>query len=263
MSGMSGVTQARVVRAEWTKLRSLRSGRAALLAAALLIVGLGIVIPAVTVATWSPADDRLRSGFNSFERSVSGVLLAQLVLGVLGVVVITGEYASGTIRATFAAVPRRLPVLWAKLLVLVPVAFVLGAVAVAVAFSGGQAIFASKGVAAAPGDPHVARALLGAPLYLATIAALGLGIGAAVRSTAGGVATLLGLLLVLPGVVSVLPQPGADRIGRYLPSNAGGSLMSLHAGHPALGAWTGFAVLCGYAAVAIALAAVMLVRRDV
>ena len=260
---MSAVTQRRVLRSEWTKLHSLRSTRVSLLVAAGLIVGLGVLIPAVTVANWSAADEARRSGFDAFQRSIGGIYLAQLAFGVLGVLLITGEYATGMARATFAAVPRRLPVLWAKLGVFMALTFVLSAVACLLAFLAGQAIFASKDVEVSLGDPQVARALLGAALYMTGIGALGLAIGAALRSTAGGIATLFGLLLVLPTIVSVLPHSWADATEKYLPGEAGSRVARIHADSLALGPWSGFAVFCAYAGVAIALAAVLLVRRDV
>jgi ABC-2 type transport system permease protein len=260
---MSGVTPARVVRSEWTKLRSLRSTRLSLLVAAGLIVGLGAVIPAVTVADWTAADEPRRAGFDAFQTAIGGIFLAQLAFGVLGVLLITGEWATGMARATFAAVPRRLPVLWAKLLVFAAVTVVLAGASCLTAFLVGQAILAKEDLAVSLGDPHIARALVGSALYLTAIGALGLGLGATLRSTAGGVATLFGLLLVLPTVVSALPGRWADRITPYLPMDAGLAVVSPSPEPTMLAPWAGFGVLCAYAAGAILLAAVLLVRRDV
>ena len=260
---MSTVTQPRVVLSEWTKLRSLRSSRISLLVAVGLVVGFGLLIPLISVSNWTPGDEANRAVYNSVDRSLGGIYLAQLAFGVLGVMLVTGEYSTGMIRATVAAVPRRLGVLWAKLLVFVAVTLVLGTLACVIAFLGGQAIFAGKHVDAGFGDPHVARAVLGAGLFLAAMGALGVGLGALLRNTAAGIAALVALAFVLPVVVNVLPRAWADSIGPYLPGEAGTAIIAIHPDPQQLAPWTGLGVLCLWAAVATALAAVMLVRRDV
>ena len=204
-----------MVASEWTKLHSLRSSRFSLLVAVGLVVSLGLLVPWLSVADWEPGTSTV--GYNAVERSLGGIFLAQLAFGVLGVLVVSGEYASGMVRATFAAVPRRLPVLWAKLGVFVAVTLVLGTIACVLAFAGGQAIFATKHVDASLGDPNVLRAVLGAGLYLAAMGAFGLALGALLRNTAAGIATLTAMLFVVPTIVSVLPQAWA-RPDRSLPA---------------------------------------------
>jgi hypothetical protein len=258
---MNAVTPARVLRSEWTKLHSLRSSRITLLVAVGLLVGLGLLIPLVSVTNWTPHTST--ANYDSVSRSLGGIYLAQLAFGVLGVLLITGEYTTGMIRATFAAVPRRLPVLWAKLGVFGAVTLVLGTAACLVAFLAGQAVFASRHVDASLGDPGVARAVLGAGLCLTGIGALGLGLGALIRNSAGAVATLTGLLFVVPVIVSVLPERWADAIGPYLPGNAGTAVIVTHPSPDALGPWADLGILGAWAAVAVAVAAVMLIRRDV
>jgi hypothetical protein len=258
---MTAVTQARVVASEWIKLHSLRSSRVSLLVAVGLVVGLGLLVPWLSVSNWRPGTSTV--GFNAVERSLGGIYLAQLAFGVLGVLVVTGEYATGAVRATFAAVPRRLPVLWAKLAVFVAVTLVLGTIACVLAFAGGQAIFATKHVDASLGDPNVTRAVFGAGLYLAAMGAFGLALGALLRNTAAGIATLTGLLFVLPPIVDFLPQDWADPIGRHLPGNAGLAIIQVAPDPNGLAPWAGFGVLCAYVVVTTAAAAVMLVRRDV
>ena len=143
----------RVIASEFTKLHSLRSSRLSLLIAFGLVVGLGLFVPWLSVADWR--DGTPTAGYNAVERSLSGIYLAQLAFGVLGAMAITGEYATGLIRATFAAVPRRLPVLWSKLGVFLATTFVLGTIASVLAFTAGQAIFSTKHVAASFADPGV------------------------------------------------------------------------------------------------------------
>ena len=124
---------------------------------------------------------------------------------------VTGEYATGTIRATLAAVPKRLPVLWAKCGVFVAVTLVLGTIACVLAFVGGQAIFAGKDVDASFSDPHVARAVFGSGLFLTGMGAFGLALGALVRNTAAAITTLTLVLFVVPGDRRPAPVGGHDR----------------------------------------------------
>jgi ABC-2 type transport system permease protein len=256
------VTQARVIRSEWTKLRSLRSTVLSLLAAAVFILGLALLVPSVTVAHWPPRDPGEALTFDPTTRSLAGVFLAQLAIGVLGVLLMTGEYATGSIRATFAAVPSRLPVLWAKAVVFGLVTLAVTVPSVLAAFFIGQSIFSGKHLQTTFGHPGVARAVLGAALYLTAAGLLGLGLGALLRNTAGAISTLFGLLFVLPIIVHFLPSSWADPIDKYLPSSAGQAISHVRPDPTALSPWVGFGVFCGYAALALALAAIGLRRRD-
>lgn len=258
---MTAVTQPRVFRSEWTKLHSLRSTRITMLVAVGLVISLGVLIALVSVSNWTPNTSTV--DYDSVSRSLGGIYLAQLAFGVLGVLLVTGEYTTGMIRATFAAVPKRLPVLWGKLGVFLAATLVLGTLACLIAFLAGQAVFASKHVDASLGDPGVLRAVLGAGLFLAGIGALGVGLGALIRNSAGAIATITGLLFVAPAIVSALPQSWSDAIGPYLPGNAGTVIIFPQPSPDSLGPWTGLGVLCAWAAVSVALAAVMLIRRDV
>ena len=111
------VTQARVFVSEWTKLRSLRSTRWSLVAAFVLTIGIAALACAVVSHHWPHMSPHDRADFHPLEVNLVGVQLAQLAIGVLGVLVITGEYSTGMIRASMTAVPKRLPVLWAKAVV--------------------------------------------------------------------------------------------------------------------------------------------------
>src|SRR5919106_1412835 len=148
------------------------------------------------------------------------------------------------------------------LLVAVGLVVGLGLLACLIAFLAGQAIFASRDVDASLGDPGVLRAVLGAGLFLTGIGALGVGLGALIRNSAGAIATLTGLLFVAPVIVSVLPERWSDAIGPYLPGQAGIAVIFTQPSPDSLGPWTGLGVLGLWAAVAGALAAVMLMRRD-
>jgi ABC-2 type transport system permease protein len=255
------VTQGQVIHSEWIKLRTVRSSWFVLGATVLGIVAIGLLVSYVTSAHWSAMTASSRADFNPINQDLIGVNLAELTVGVLGVLAVTGEYGTGMIRATFAAVPRRLPVLVAKAGVLAAVTFAVCLVAVLVTFLGGQALLGSHGISL--GHPEAVRAVLGATLYLTVVGVMGIGLGFLIRSTAGGIATLLGLLLVLPIVAAALPGSGGRAVDRYLPSTAGRALFTMNGGHAMLSPWTGFGVFLLYTAVVMAFAALALRRRDV
>ena len=254
------VTQWRVIKSEWTKFRSLRSTKITLLIAVVLTVGLGALISGVTASHWasSPQD---HAGFNAVVTSLSGVNIAQLVVGVLGVLLISGEYATGMIRASLTAVPGRLAVLWGKLSVF---AGVVGGVAVASAFGAfflGQSLLSSQHLQVSITSPDALRMVIGAGGYMLLVGIIGMALGGLLRNTAAGISSLVALFFVIPPLMNLLPQSWADHIGPYLPSNAGEAFW----GHPSgthLSAAAGFAVLCLWAAVAVAAAGTRLKRQD-
>jgi ABC-type transport system involved in multi-copper enzyme maturation permease subunit len=257
------VTQWHVVRSEWTKSWSLRSTRWSLLVAVAGMAGIGVLVTAVRLGRWDSLSPGERAGFNSIDAAVAGYRLAMLAVGVLGVLVISGEYSTGMIRSSFMAVPRRLPVLWAKLGVFCAVTFATMLASSLVAFVATQPIAAGHHVSHTLGDPGALRAVVGAALFLTVLGALSVGLGALVRNTAGGIALFVLLLFVLPGLTVLLPQSVYDAINPYLPLNAGTAVATVvFDPGPHLGPWSGLAVLAGYAAVAVAAAALGLVRRD-
>jgi ABC-type transport system involved in multi-copper enzyme maturation permease subunit len=257
------VTQARVARSEWTKLRSLRSTRWSLLVATVLTVGLPLVFAAVLSHRWGHLSPHERADRHPLDVALAGVNVSQLAIGVLGVLVITGEYSTGMIRATFTAVPRRLPVLWAKAAVYAVVSFLLMLPAVVIAFFASQAILSRHHILQISfSHAGVARSVIGGALYLTLIGAFALALGAIVRNTAGGIVTFAAIMFVIPPLMTLLPTSWNNAISQYLPSNAGRSIFSLTPGDHRLAPWPGLALFCGYIVVAMAIAAVMLVRRD-
>jgi hypothetical protein len=206
-------------------------------------------------------DPRELAGFEPIGRSVAGVNLAQLPIGVLGVLLISGEYATGMIRATFGAVPTRLPVIWAKAALFAAVTFVLMLVSAFLAFLGGQHFLATHGTTLSA--PHAVRAVLGVAVYLTLIGVFAVALGFIVRNTAGGIATLFGLLLILPGIGQLLPASWQQHTLPYLPSNAGASMFTVTPEDPsALSPGLGLFVLCIWVAAALAAAALLVRRRD-
>jgi ABC-type transport system involved in multi-copper enzyme maturation permease subunit len=262
------VTQARVALSEWTKLRTLRSTRYALLAGVAMTIGFAIIPALVNANRWSSMSFIDKASFRPLETSLIGVTVAQLAIGVLGVMLISGEYSTGMIRSTFAAVPKRLPVLWGKAGVFALVTFVLALPSTLIAFFAAQAIlkghsFNGHDIALSFSDPGVSRAVIGGALYLTLIGLFGLGLGAILRSTAGGISAFAGILFVIPPLMNVLPASWSNAISPYLPSNAGQAIMQ--SGSPAhtLAPWTGLGVFAAYTAVLVAIAAIQLRRRDV
>jgi ABC-2 type transport system permease protein len=260
--GVEAVTQRRVIRSEWTKLISLRSTRYALAATLLLAIGIGILACAVFESRWPHLSAADRHDFHPLSVSLAGVNFAQLALGVLGVLAITGEYSTGMIRSSLAAVPRRLPVLWGKALVFGATALAVSLPATFIVFWVGQAILSGQHINVAIGHPGVFRALIGAPLFLTAMGLFGLALGAILRSTAGGIAALAGIVFVLPPIVGLLPTSVSNSIDPYLPSNAGGAIWTITPDPGTLAPWAGFGIFCAYVAVAMAIAAVLLIRRD-
>ena len=263
------VTAWRVIASEWVKFRSLRSTVVTIAVALVIIIGFGALAAGVvsgdlTRPTGPGGGGGGGGAFASNPTAVSlaGMTLAQIIVGILGVLAITGEYSSGMIRATLAAVPRRLPVLWAKVLVIGVSTFVVAVPASFGAFALGQAILGS-GHNVTLSDPGVLRAVLGSAAYLAAIALLGLGLGALLRHTAGAIGALFGILMVAPGLLPlVLPSGWVDSIVPYLPSNAGDSFTAVVPKSGMLSAGNGAWVLAAWLVVLLGTSAVLLRRRD-
>jgi hypothetical protein len=273
--------------AEWTKLWTVRSTMWTLVATALAVVGLA----ALSTGTVSPSDiieDPTR-------RSLIGVFLGQLIFGVLGVLVMSAEYGTGTIRATLSAIPRRPVVLAAKILVFGGVALVVSEILTFSAFALGQTLLKAKhavgssaavaqraqqlGVkvphhvqamlsagSASLGQPGVTRAVIGAGLYLAVLGLMALGLATIIRHTAGAISAFVAVVLVLPLIVEALPQGISNAVARYLPANIGLVMFSTH-GPPdriaaAFSPWTGFGILVLYTVAILGIGCWVLVRRD-
>jgi ABC-2 type transport system permease protein len=258
------VTGAGVLRSEWAKFWSLRSSWITLGVAVILLVLFG----AIASYTYSP-DAATPGGpgdtggdSDAISLALTGVSFASLAVGVLGVLLSAGEYSTGMIRSTLAAVPRRLPVLWSKAAVIGPVALVLTTVGVLAAFQLGTPGLDGERIALSLGDDGVLRSLAGAGLYLGLVAVFGVALGALIRSSAGAIAALVGVLLILPGLASLLPDSWYDTLSPYFPSNAGSAIYALHDSADSLSPGAGLAVFAGWVTLTLAGAAVRLVRTD-
>jgi MFS family permease len=256
------VTQAHVLRSEWTKLWSVRSTRWALLAALFAMGALGMIIAAFQMHDWASLSAHDQATYDSIDTAAGGYHLAQLAIGVLGVLVITGEYATGMIRSSFMAVPRRLPVLWAKAAVFSAVTLALMLIASFASFFGVMDIVRQHHVQHSLGDPHALRVVIGSALFLTVLGILCVGLGGLLRSTAGAITAFAGLMFVLPGIVAILPASIDHAISPYLPVNAGTAVATSTPEAHTLAPWAGFALFCGYAAIALAAAAIRITRSD-
>jgi ABC-2 type transport system permease protein len=253
-----------VLRSEWIKLWSLRSTRWSL---GLGILGmlLGVVVSAFVMARWPHFTASQRRQFSPVDTALIGWHLSQLAIGVLGVLVICGEYTTGMIRSTFMAVPTRLPVLWSKIAVFAAVTFVLVLPMTFIGFFGAGAVLSEHHVAPTLSTPGAVRCILAIPIYLAVLAVFTVSLGALLRNTAGGIAAFAGIIFVIPGIVGVLSTSLRNAINPYLPSNAASAFFTARP-DPAdhlLSPWAGFGVFCAYTAALLLAAAVQLVRRDV
>jgi hypothetical protein len=263
LSHVGRVTQLRVAVSEWTKLRSLRSTLWSLFAAILLTILLPVLFAAITSSHWGSMSAHERADRHPLDIALAGVNLSQLAIAVLGVLVITGEYSTGMIRASFAAVPKRLPVLWAKTAVFGLVTLLLMVGPVLIAFFASQAILSRHHILQVSfSHPGVARSVIGGAVYLMLVGIFALGIGAIVRNTAGAIATFAGIFFVIPPLMNILPSSWNDAISKYLPSEAGRQLFSLTHDANSLSPGAGGLLFLGYCALTLAIAAVLLVRRD-
>lgn len=251
-----------LLRAEWTKLRTVRSTPWSYGLVAVLGVGLAILATAETRAHWSTLDLVQRATFDPTRTSLVGVFFGQLVVGVLGVLVVSAEYGTGTIRATFAAAPRRPLVLVAKAAVFGAVTLVVSEAVALVSFLVGQALLTSPATHATLGTAGAARAVFGSGLYLCLLGLVALALGTIVRHTAGAIGAFVAVLLVLPIIVGVLPSSIGNAMQRFLPAEIGRTMISLRTPVHDFGPWPGLAVLAVYAVVLLAVAGALLVRRD-
>ena len=259
------VTGLRVLRSEWAKFWSLRSTWITLGISLLLLVALGLVGAAhysPNLARQQTGHHLISAGGNAVAIALAGVTLAQLAIGVLGVLFCAGEYSTGMIRSTLVAVPRRLPVLWSKAVIFAVVTLVLATAGAIASFLVGEHFLAGQKIALTLSSTGVIRSLVGAGAYLALVAVMGVALGGLLRSVAGGIATLIGGLLLLPVVADLLPGNWADSISPYLPGNAGDAIFALTRDSNTLSPGAGLAVFAGWAALLLGLAAWRLMRAD-
>ncbi|HEX9065905.1 MAG TPA: ABC transporter permease subunit [Streptosporangiaceae bacterium] len=265
---------AAALRSEFTKIVSVRSTYWTLIAMIVACVGIGAlfsyghasqVLGATTQAQHQAALASARA--SALTGSLFGLLIGQLVIAVLGALTITSEYSTGMIRTTLTALPRRGRIYAAKAVVFAVVGLVTGLVVSFASFFTGQLILSGVHASVSLSQPGVLRAVIGGGLFLAVCGLLAFGLGGILRHTAGAITAAIGLLFVTWILSQFLPGPpsgwlGQADIDKWIPFNAGGAIWEHVSGLNMFSPWTGFAVFCGYAAVAVIGGLVVFLRRD-
>jgi ABC-2 type transport system permease protein len=254
------VTFAGALRSEFTKIRSVRSTYWTLLAMFVVVVGFG------ALASFGASHGPHGPYFDPARQSLAGLYIGQLIIGVLGVLVISSEYGTGMIRTTLTTNPHRGVMIAAKCVVFGLVALVTSLITSFTAFFVGQAIMSSDHISTTIGAPNVLRAVIGGALFLTVCGVLAFGLGLLLRHSAAGIAATVGLLFVVTILVSFLPQSWQNDTDKWIPALAGGQVWMATpqppGNTPMFSAWPSFAVLCGYAALAVAAGVVLFRKRD-
>jgi ABC-2 type transport system permease protein len=256
-----------VMRSEWTKLRSVRSTTWTLVATVVITIGISIIATSTEATRWAHSSLADHLSFDPTNLSLTGLLFGQLAIGILGVLAISAEYGTGTIRASLAAVPNRRLLLAAKAAVFALVALVVGEVVSFGAFFIGQMLIGGAAPHATIGQAGVLRAVAGGGLYLALLGLLALGLGSIIRHTAGAIAAFVGVLLIIPLILPALPTSLNHTIGKFEPVTIGNAMTSVstHLGSgatPSFSPWVGLTLLAGYAALALGIGGWRMMRRD-
>jgi hypothetical protein len=256
--GSQPVTLHRVIASERVKFFTLRSTVSVLTVTLFAMVIVGAIVGWNTrhLSPVLQANDIVASA------PLQGYFLGQLLIGVLGVLFVTGEYATGQIRSTLVAVPRRLPVFWGKLTVFTAATLLPLIVVSVAAFAVAEAIIGRYRVGLSLSDPGAARVVIGTGIYLTLIGILGMAIGWIVRSTPGAIVTYIGVVLVLPGIFGNVLGHWGKVVSEVLPSSAGAAFINTIPDGFALRPWPGLAVMVAWLAFFLAVAAILLRRRD-
>lgn len=252
------VTLPRVIASEWLKFRTLRSTLAVLSAA---VVGM-LVIALVVAFNTRHLTANLQPNDLSPSATMQGYYLGQLLIGALGVLFVTGEYSTGMIRATLVAVPRRLPVLWGKLVVFAGIVLVTLTVTCVVSFLAAQALLAHYRPGYSLADPGVLRVVLGTALYLTLVGIIGAAYGWIVRSTPGALVAYFATIVVVPVLFGAVLGTWGKHVAEYLPTQAGAAFSTSVGEPPSLAPWPGLVVMLAWVVLALAVSTVLLRRRD-
>jgi hypothetical protein len=256
------VSFGRTIRSEWVKFRSLSSNWITMLAAAALVIGIGALAAYLGGDFGDGGNGPGAMNADPTTTSLGGTTLAQIIVGIVGVLAITSEFANGMIRTTFAAIPKRLPVLWAKVVVVAGATFAVMLPTVFAAFFIGQAIIGGN-LNASLTDDGVLRAVIGSAGYMTAVALLGLSLGSILRQAAGAIGTIFALLMIAPGLLGlVLPSSIEDAVLKFLPSNAASAITSVGSTEGLLSPVARSLVLAAWVVGSLAVAAALLKRRD-
>ncbi len=259
-----------VLRGEWTKLLSLRSTWWVLAATVVLITGISLAVAfslEAVAADLAAAPGAAAAPASGAEVVSGGFQMGMLTIAVLGALLITGEYSTGMIRSTLAAVPTRVPVLAAKAVVLAAVTVAVATVSIALAYVVTMPLLSDLDLVPALDDGRTWQVFGGTVYFLVAAALFALGVGTLLRSSAAAITVALTVLLLLPGVLSFIGLDWVEAIVNYLPLPASGAFLgggedSLSSAGQELTATTGVLVIAAYAVVPLIAGAVVLRRRD-
>jgi ABC-type transport system involved in multi-copper enzyme maturation permease subunit len=283
-AGTKGVTFTGVLRSEWIKLWSLMSTRILLLLTLVAIVGVGAL---AVLIRYSFLDEMTRqardqgqtmtpemmaesfppgSGFDLYNLPNAGLQIGILVLGSLAVLFISSEYATGMIRSTMNAVPRRTPAFVAKAIILAVISYVITTIAAVATFLIAMPVFQGLGFDLDWSTEGVLYSVFTGGLYVAGVALIGLSLGALLRNSAGGITVLVGLFFVLSiasSFLTLIPGDFWKYVPQYLPSDAGGRFLSIGHTDGVIDPWQGGLIFLGYVLLFLVPAMLVLKKRDV
>jgi ABC-2 type transport system permease protein len=252
-----------LVKSEWTKIRTVRSTMWTIAMTIVLGIGIGALVTAETRAHWSSVGSGNHFGFDPTQTSLIGILFAQFSIGVLGVMVITAEHSTGTIRATFCAVPKRSRVYAAKIVVYGLLSFVVAELTSFAAFFLGQTLLSAPATHATLSSPGAFRAVFGGGLFVCVLGLIAMGLGTIIRHTAGAISAFVGILLIVPIIVQALPYQISFNLRKFLPDRIGVHMITTQGQEfHQFGPWTGMFILCLYAAGLLLIGLILLERRD-
>ncbi|WP_372343723.1 ABC transporter permease [Streptomyces sp. KL116D] len=249
------VTTPRVLHAEWHKLRTLRSTWWTLGLSVALVVGVGLMM-----GSTYDGDD---ANIDTIVFTLFGTQLSQICIAVLGILITASEYANGLVRATMAAVPRRLPVLWSKAAVFTAVAFAVTFATNVGTFLLAQIWLSDTDKALSLTDSGVLGALAGSAAGITLLSLIALGLGALCRSVPAAIGAFIGGVMILPEVLQMISFDPVQSAVKYFPTKSAEALGSIAPVADHNGAGAGLVALVLWAAATLAAAALLLKRRDV
>jgi ABC-2 type transport system permease protein len=254
-----------LVRSEWTKIRSVRSTMWTVGLTIILGIGIGALVCAITRGHWHDMGAFSRQSFDAPATSLTGLLFAQFTIGVLGVLAISAEYSTGTIRATFSAAPNRLRVFGAKIAVFGVVTFIVAEITTFVAFFLGQFLLSAPATHATLSSPGALRSVFGCGLFLCLLGLMALGLGTIIRHTAGAISAFVAILLIFPLLAQALPQSLANNLRRFMPEEIANQIVTTNRFDHDAGAfspWVGMLVLAIEVTLLLVIGGSLLQRRD-
>lgn len=274
----AGVNFFRVLKSEWIKVTTIPSTMILLSITLVVMIGLSALF------AWSMASSQASAeSFTSSDPEIAaqlaatdygelalnspsaGIIFGQLLIASLAVVLIASEWGTGMIRSTMVAVPKRIPALLAKNLIIAAVAFVVGAGAALISYFVAQPFLAPESIDFPITTDGVLLSIINTGSVLALMAVIAMSIGTLLRNTAGGVVTAIGLLMVLPIIVQIFSglAEWIPDAARFLPSSAGEQMVAISIADDALNQWQGALVLGGWAFVLLVVSLVVTKKRDV